>query len=98
MADMAFDRLRTNVPEQYLIAAIASSLASKIVYAEGVNFVKSQPPENLSALALKYLEAEKEIASLEKALDGAKGLKGDVKEEVLDLLKRGGVRSKLNVF
>ncbi|GMH98403.1 hypothetical protein TrST_g1809 [Triparma strigata] len=98
MATMAFDRLKTNVPEQYLIAAIASSLASKIVYAEGVNFVKSQPPENLSALALKYLEAEKEVALLENALSGASGLDEGVKEEVLDLLKRGGVRSKLNVF
>mmetsp|Transcript_22373 Transcript_22373/g.44680 ORF Transcript_22373/g.44680 Transcript_22373/m.44680 type:complete len:1066 (+) Transcript_22373:35-3232(+) len=98
MAEMAFDRLETNVPPQYLVAAIASSLASKIVYSEGVNFVKSQPPENLSKIALRFIEAEVEVASLEKSLGGAQGMDSADKDKAIDLIRRGGVRSLLDVF
>ena len=97
MSEMAYDRISDNVPYQYQLAAISSSLASKIVYAEGVNFIKSQPKSNLSMLALKYIEAEKEVNRLGEALEGA-NLEDDVKDQVKDLIKRGGVRTTLNVF
>jgi len=98
MADMAFDRCKENLPKQYLIAAIASSLASKMVYQEGINFVKSQPKKNLSKLALKYMQVEKEVYALEQALEGAEGLGEGQKERIMDLVRRGGVRTALNIF
>jgi glutamate dehydrogenase len=97
MADMAFDRCKDNLPHQYLLAAIASSLASKMVYQEGVNFVKSQPKENLSKLALKYIQVEKEIYELEAAL-AAGDMSDEQRARVMDLVHRGGVRTSLNIF
>jgi len=35
LADMSFDRITERVPEQYIKNAMASSLASKLVYKEG---------------------------------------------------------------
>ena len=98
MAAMAEDRLESNVPPQYLVAAIASSLASKIVYSEGVNFVRSQPPENLSKIALRFIEAEAEVADLERSLEGAQGMDEADKEKALGLIRKGGVRSLLDIF
>ena len=98
MVDMAFDRCEDNLPKSYLLAAIASSLASKMVYQEGVNFVKSQPKDNLSKLALKYIQVEKEIYSLAAALDGAEGMDEEQRVRIKDLVHRGGVRTSLNIF
>jgi glutamate dehydrogenase len=97
MADMAFDRCKENLPRAYLFAAIASSLASKMVYQEGVNFVKSQPPENLSELALKYIRVEKEVYELERAIDSGV-MTEEQKKQIADLVHRGGVRTSLNIF
>ena len=98
MAEMGFHRLHENVPKQYILAAIASSLASKIVYTEGINFVRAQPPENLADLALKYIAKEREIALLEKTLEQVKDIDEESKAVIMDLIHRGGVRTSLNIF
>lgn len=61
IADLGFDRVYERVPDQYIKNAIASCLASKLVYKEGTMFVSSQPKSHLAAVALKYLEKEKEM-------------------------------------
>jgi len=96
MASLGFHRV-DNMPHQYKLAAIASSLASKIVYAEGVNFVKSQPAENLSMIAMRWIEVEKEMDDLADTIDGS-GMDEEVRERLKDLVKRGGVRTSLNIF
>ena len=96
LAELGFDRVE-NMPYQYRLAAIASSLASKIVYAEGVNFVKSQPSVNLSNIAMRYIEVEKEMEELAGRIEGS-GMDEGTREKLKDLVKRGGVRTSLNIF
>jgi len=97
MADLAFDRLHDRVPAAYIRSAIASSLASKIVYSEGVNFVRSQPEATLSSIAIKYIEMEKEINVLMTGLEGT-DMNKEQKEKIMGLLKKGGVRTGLGIF
>jgi glutamate dehydrogenase len=95
---IAFDeRVKTNVPEQYIKNAIASCLASKLVYKEGSRFVDSQPRSHLAKIALKYIVKEKEVAILRESLTNVQ-MDETQKEEILRLLEAGGVRTALQIF
>ena len=48
LAEVAGDRVRTRFPVQYQRNAIASTLASRLVYSEGIHFVESQPDEKMA--------------------------------------------------
>ena len=54
-------KLRERVPRQYQNAIVACVLASRMVYKEGVRFIDSLPDEGLAKLALKYMQAERQI-------------------------------------
>ncbi|KAL7479994.1 hypothetical protein ACHAW6_007171 [Cyclotella cf. meneghiniana] len=97
MADLAFDHVRERVPSQYITNAISSCLASKLVYKEGTKFVEALPKEKLAAVALRYLEAEHEVALLTKALEGT-DMPTNEKEAILKLLDAGGTRTAIGVF
>lgn len=97
MADIAFDHVHERVPEQYITNAIASCLASKLVYKEGTKFIDSQPKEKLAQIALKYLEKEREVAALMEALEGT-DMPQKEKVAILELLEVGGARAGLNIF
>jgi glutamate dehydrogenase len=95
---IAFDeRVKTNVPEQYVKNAIASCLASKLVYKEGSRFVDSQPRSHLAKIALKYIVKEKEVAILRESLTNVE-MDETQKQEILRLLDAGGVRTALQIF
>jgi glutamate dehydrogenase len=89
--------VKKNVPEQYIKNAIASCLASKLVYKEGTKFMEAQPKHNLARIALEYIAKEKEIALLKEALTNAVMPEME-KEAILKLLDAGGARTALNVF
>lgn len=55
-------QLQERVPRQYQNAIIACVLASRMVYKEGVRFIDSLPTEGLAELALKYMQAERQIS------------------------------------
>eukprot|EP00569_Conticribra_weissflogii_P004035 CAMPEP_0171345936 /NCGR_PEP_ID=MMETSP0878-20121228/22885_1 /TAXON_ID=67004 /ORGANISM="Thalassiosira weissflogii, Strain CCMP1336" /LENGTH=1055 /DNA_ID=CAMNT_0011849471 /DNA_START=405 /DNA_END=3572 /DNA_ORIENTATION=+ len=97
MADMAFDHVRERVPEQYIRNAIASCLASKLVYKEGTKFVETLPKQKLAAVALRYLEKEHEVAVLKEALEGT-AMPEEEKKSILKLLDAGGARTALGIF
>ncbi|KAL7551486.1 hypothetical protein ACHAWF_014676 [Thalassiosira exigua] len=97
MADLAFDQVHQRVPAQYITNALASCLASRLVYKEGTKFVEALPKENLAAVALRYLEAEHEIALLKDALEGTE-MPEKEKESIIKLLDAGGARTALRVF
>jgi len=97
MADLAFDQVHQRVPSQYITNAIASCLASKLVYKEGTKFVETLPKDKLAAVALRYLEAEHQIALLKGALEGTE-MPDKEKEAILKLLDAGGARTALGVF
>lgn len=97
MADLAFDKVHERVPSQYITNAIASCLASKLVYKEGTKFVDTLPKDKLADVALRYLEAEHEIAVLKDALKETDMAEKE-KESILRLLDAGGARTALGVF
>jgi len=97
LANMAFDRVHDKVPEQYIKNAVASCLASKMVYKEGTKFIEAQPKENLAKVALKYIEKEKEICALKEALSNV-DMPESEKNMILELLEAGGARTAMNLF
>merc|ERR1719296_425282 len=81
----SFDKVHERVPAQYITNAVASCLASKLVYKEGTKFVEALPKDKLADCALRYLEAEHEIALLKDALEGTE-MPEKEKESILKLL------------
>ena len=96
LAELAFDRIGERVPEQYIKNAIASCLASKLVYKEGTRFVNSQRKDCLAKVALKYIEKEKEVAALTDVLNST-SMPEKEKAAILALLEAGGARTALNI-
>jgi len=94
IADIAFDRVYDRVPLQYIKNAIASSVASKLVYKEGTKFVQFIDEKALAATALNYLEKEKEITILQNILKKA-NIPESEKNMILELLEAGGARTML---
>ena len=94
--DMAFDRLTESVPEQYIKNAIASCLASKLVYKEGTKFIASQSPKKLADIALRYVKKEREVAILMDSIENS-DMDEEEKERVLKLLEQGGARTALQM-
>ena len=94
LADMSFDEIHERVPEQYVKNVIASCLASKLVYKEGTKFIEMQSPTNLAAVALKYVEKEREVAALLESLAGV-DMPEDEKQKIAALLEAGGARTAL---
>jgi hypothetical protein len=60
LASVATDRLATRVPKEYLKCTIASALASRMVYQEGIQFIEMQDPKALGGLAFDYLKVRKD--------------------------------------
>ncbi|EJK76933.1 hypothetical protein THAOC_01274, partial [Thalassiosira oceanica] len=94
--DMAFDKVHSLVPAQYITNAIASCLASKLVYKEGTKFVNNLPKEKIAEVSLRYLEAEHEIAVLQEALENTE-MGEKEKESIKRLLDVGGARTVLQL-
>jgi len=95
LSALAFDKASETIPEQYIKNAIASCLASKIVYKEGTDFVASIPKEKLASFALDYVSKEKDIAKLKASLKDV-DMPESEKEEIIRLLHKGGVRTALS--
>jgi len=85
------------VPDQYIKNAIASCLASKLVYKEGTKFIEAQPKEKLANIALQYVLKEKEVAMLKEALASV-NMPQQEKDSIIKLLDAGGARTALGKF
>merc|ERR1712174_16102 len=68
LADIGFEKVQERVPEQYVKNAIASTLASKMVYKEGTRFIMTLPDDRLAETALRYIREEKEVHKLIETL------------------------------
>jgi glutamate dehydrogenase len=97
IADISFESVHEKVPAQYIKNAIASCLASKMVYKEGTKFISSQPQSKLASMALKYIAKEKEIAVLMETLN-ATDLPEAEKQSILQILEQGGARTALKML
>jgi glutamate dehydrogenase len=94
LADLSFDQVHERVPDQYIKNAIASCLASKMVYKEGTKFIDSQSPKKLAEIALKYIQKEKEVAALMESLIDVDMPEAE-KTKIIKLLDAGGTRTAL---
>jgi len=96
MSEIAVDRILDRVPAAYIKSAVASCLASRIVYREGTRFITDIPPSVLATTALEYVKEEKRIVDLSVAL-----MNSDVAEDerngILELLEAGGVRTAISI-
>jgi len=97
MVDLSFHKVHESVPKQYVNNALSSCLAAKLVYKEGTKFVETLPKERLAAVALRYVEAEREVALLKESLEGV-DMPAKEKEAILKLLDSGGSRTLLGIF
>merc|ERR1711904_391662 len=96
LTEVAKDRVNERIPLDYMKNAFASCLASKLLYKEGVHFLESQPSERLAQLAVEYYRQEQRVIHLLHSVSSA-NLPEQEKEEVLQLLERGGTRSALQM-
>ncbi|GMF48500.1 unnamed protein product [Phytophthora fragariaefolia] len=93
LRELAHDRVQQNVPLAYLRSIVASSLASKIVYREGLQFTEALPDSNLGNMALQYLKQEKKVQRL---VHDVRSSQLPNKDDIADLLARGGVRAGMD--
>jgi len=106
LVEVAGDRIASSFPVQYQRNAIASALASKLVYKEGIHLVEAQPVDHLAHRAFQYYRKEKEIRELLRQLEGEDGsaqgrldaLSDGDKSVIVDILRRGGARASLSIF
>ncbi|KAH7477137.1 hypothetical protein PRIC1_001157 [Phytophthora ramorum] len=93
LRELAMDRVHQNVPLAYLRSIVASSLASKIVYREGLQFTEALPEGNLGNMALQYLKQEKKVQRL---VQDVRSSELPNKDDIADLIARGGVRAGMD--
>jgi glutamate dehydrogenase len=100
LVEFAGDRIASKFPVQYQRNAIASGLASKLVYQEGIHLVETQPLEKLAERAFEYYRAERHVKKVLGDLQSStiQGPAAGNKEEIIDLLQRGGARTKVDIF
>jgi len=98
LAERAAGRVDERIPLDYLRNAFASCLASNMLYREGINFLEAQDLDRVPALALRYYAEERTVDELLARLDKVDGLSGSDKDDVMTFLRRGGVRSSLQVY
>jgi glutamate dehydrogenase len=99
LAEVAGDRIASRFPLQYQRNAIASALASQLVYQEGIHLVEAQPQEKTAERAFAYYHEHKKMQSIVSDLETLNlGAAEKHKGVIVDILKRGGARTSLDIF
>lgn len=78
------------LPERYREGIISASLATRLVYREGLAFLRDVAPERLAGLAIEYLRAEHEADRLAREVTAS-----DLpdRDRIATLLRAGGARA-----
>jgi len=99
LAELAWDRVPSRFPVQYQRCTIASTLASRLVYKEGIHFIEAQPEGRLAERAFAYYTESCRIRDLVAELEKKDlGVSTTQKSEILHLLSKGGTRTALDIF
>ena len=75
------------LPDGYVSACVASFVASRLVYAEGLAYVEALGPERLADVALHYVKAQRDVQAALDAVAAAGDVDGDTKDLVAALLR-----------
>ncbi len=86
------ERIFTDLPMPYLEWMVAKSVASRLVYREGIDFLASMDSDAIASIALRYLQKSREVRSLVDQVRSS-GLAGAA--EIAALLERSGTRAAL---
>jgi hypothetical protein len=98
---IAIGRIDTVLPELYRKRVLATAIACKVVYHEGlsniervfgVNNVGPQQVQAMADWALRYLVELDRVAQLVQRVDESDGLERDVKDRLIYLLEYAGAR------
>ncbi len=92
LTDVVGDELFERVPSAYLNRAIASVLASHIVYREGLDWFEHMSDTAIAELAIRYLQEEVAIRQMIEHIMGT-DLPG--RERIVQLLTEGGVAASM---
>ncbi|MEQ9497509.1 MAG: NAD-glutamate dehydrogenase [Deltaproteobacteria bacterium] len=90
LLEVAGDRIDSGLPRPYRISIIAASLATRIVYREGLAYLENLDGPALAELAMRYLVHEREVRRLIASVE-ASGMAD--REAIAALLDHGGTRS-----
>lgn len=97
LAEIAWDRARERMPVQYLKNSIASSLASMMVYQEGIHLVESQPANKLAERAIMYYRADVKMQDLVVKIEQGTATPDEL-QLALAYLRQGGARASMGIF
>ncbi len=86
------ERLFSELPGAYLEWVVAKSVASRIVYREGIDFFAAMESAAVAAIALNYLQKDRELRELIGEVRGSTLAHG---ERIATLLERSGTRAAL---
>lgn len=87
------DGVFTQLPERYIRWMMAKSLAARIVYREGFEYLDAMPMDAIAELAVRYLGLELERSYLADQMERS-GL--PIGERVADLLRSAGIFSTIH--
>jgi len=97
LQDIAWDRAPALFPVQYQRNAMASTLASKLVYKEGIHMIETQPEDKLAERAILYFRADQKVKSLVHKLEIGTATPEEM-NEAIRMLHEGGARTELKVY
>lgn len=86
------ERIFSELPVPYLEWMVAKSVASRLVYREGLDFLASMGSDALASVALRYLQKSRQIRALVEQIHMS-GLGNAA--EIAALLERAGARAAL---
>jgi glutamate dehydrogenase len=90
LRELAGDRVKDRLPVAYARSIVSSTLAARIVYREGLDWIAPLPDTALGHIAFRYLRGEREAAALARAIrDGA----NFDRQRVAALVERAGART-----
>ncbi|MCK6546944.1 NAD-glutamate dehydrogenase [Myxococcota bacterium] len=92
LREKAGDRVFTKLPATYRAQLVCSSIASRLVYREGLDYLRDVPDAQLAELAVAYVEGERRTHELvDEVMRSNLASKG----ELAELLRLGGTRAAL---
>ena len=86
LADLAVAK-KHDLPAGYVTACVASFVASRLVYAEGLAYVEALGPERLADVALHYVKAQSDVQAALAAVNAADDVDDLTKARVSALLR-----------
>lgn len=94
LREEAGDDAITRIPLPYFKQIVASVLASRMVYQEGIDYCRHMGESAMAKLAMQYLKEEARIASL---IDELRASNVERKDAMIHLLRQAGAGAALKV-